>query len=232
MLKVVLLSHTPNPEHTVAAAARNCYSDSGASALYDSLTSGDTAALINRLCKLGHLSPFEHVSFTFGIDGVSRTLLAQLTRHRIASYSVKSQRYVSERDFSYVIPPKIAQSNEALDIFLGIMDRISKNYEELSKIVPKEDARYILPGACETSIVTTMNARALLNFFSLRLCMRAQWEIRALAQNMLKLVLQAAPSLFAKAGPGCVTGSCPEGDMTCGMAEEVRERFRALRAGV
>ncbi len=227
-MKVTLISHTPDPERVVAAAARNCYSDIGAASLYESLDDAGVLGLIKKLGKLGHYSPFEHASFTFGVEGVSRTLLAQITRHRIASFSVKSQRYVGEHDFAYIVPPKIAENEAASKIYENLMARIAEDYKKLAETVEIEDARYVLPGSCATSIVTTMNARALHNFFALRCCNRAQWEIHDLAFEMLRLVHIAAPALFVGAGPGCVTGTCPEGSMTCGKADQMREKCAGI----
>ena len=250
MLKVELLEYTQNPERVVAAAAKLCYSSSDIEGLLDGLTPEKTQTFIEHLMSLGHESPMEHVSFTFGIEGVSRALLAQITRHRIASYSVKSQRYVNETDFTYVIPPEIEKCPEAKEFFEKSMSESKHNYEELAKILyqkhfnrmvaegmpPKkaeiqaekaaiEDARFVLPNACETKMIVTMNARSLYNFFRLRCCNRAQWEIRELATRLLFLVREVAPVLFSKAGPGCVYGNCTEGMMSCGKMEEMRIKF-------
>ena len=247
MMIVRLIAHTPDPEKVVAAAAKLCYSDSHIEDLLDGLDEEKTA-------RLGHASPIEHASFTFGIEGVSRSLLAQITRHRIASFSVQSQRYVRLDDFRYVVPPAIEAVPEAKAAFLASMEQDAANYLDLARKleeghaarlmaegVPEkearkkaeklanEDARFVLPNACETKMVVTMNARSLHNFFRLRCCERAQWEIRALAEEMLRLVLPVAPHLFASAGPGCLTGPCPEGKMYCGRAAEVRDRYKALR---
>jgi len=181
------------------------------------------------LVEMGHLSPIEHVTFTFAVEGVSRALSHQMVRHRIGSYSQKSQRYVSEDAFEYIIPPSIAENKEAREIFTEQMEKIRVAYQNLRQIVHQEDARYVLPNACETKFVFTMNARSLHNFFKLRCCNRAQWEIRALAEAVYKEVKKVAPTLFASAGPACVSeGSCPEGKMTCGQIAQVREKYRQL----
>ena len=254
MMTVRLIAHTPEPEKVVAAAAKLCYSDSHIEDLLDGLDEAKTARFLAMLSDLGHASPIEHASFTFGIEGVSRALLAQITRHRIASFSVQSQRYVRLDDFRYVVPPSIEAVPEAKAAFLAGMEQDAANYLDLARKleeghtaclmaegVPEkearkkaeklanEDARFVLPNACETKMVVTMNARSLHNFFRLRCCERAQWEIRALAEEMLRLVLPVAPHLFAAAGPGCLAGPCPEGKMCCGRPEEVRARYRALR---
>lgn len=253
-MKVTLIAHTPEPEKVVAAAAKLCYSDAHIGDLLDGLTEEKTTKFLNMLTDLGHASPVEHASFTFGIEGVSRTLLAQITRHRIASYSVQSQRYVRLDDFRYVVPPEIEAIPEAKQAFLDTMNEDARRYLDLVKKLEQahtaeymaqgmeekaarakasklanEDARFVLPNACETKMVVTMNARSLNNFFSLRCCNRAQWEIRALAKEMLKLVYPIAPTLFRYAGPGCLRGGCPEGRMSCGKPQEVRAEFAAMR---
>ena len=222
--------------------------------LLDGLDEEKTARFLTMLSDLGHASPIEHASFTFGIEGVSRTLLAQITRHRIASFSVQSQRYVRLDDFRYVIPPEIEAIPEAKAAFIESMNEDAQRYLDLvqkledghtarlmAEGMPEkqarakaskqanEDARFVLPNACETKMVVTMNARSLQNFFHLRCCSRAQWEIRALAEEMLRLVYPVAPHLFAKAGPACVSGPCPEGKMCCGRTAEVRARYAALK---
>lgn len=217
MVKVELIAYTPHPERTVAAAARLCYSPRSATELYDDLSDQEIASLIKRLRRMGHTSTFEHASFTFAIEGISRVLSHQLVRHRIASYSQKSQRYVSEAQFNYVIPSSISSDQAALQLYTEKIEELQKAYGELCKIVPKEDARYILPNATETKVVATFNARSLLNFFKLRCCERAQWEIRILANQMLELVQDVAPNLFKNAGPSCVSeGVCHEGALSCG----------------
>lgn len=226
-MKVLLLRHTPEPEMAVAQAAKLCYSAVGVEAIAEKLTPEKTAEFIRRLLAMGHVSALEHASFTFGVEGVSRSLTHQLVRHRLASYSQQSQRYVASRDFAYILPDTIAARPEAAGRVRTLMADIAAVYADLLAAgVPAEDARYVLPNACETKIVVTMNARELLHFFRLRCCRRAQWEIRALAETMLARARTAAPALFQNAGPGCVTGPCPEGEYSCGQAAEVRERYR------
>lgn len=298
---VQLLAHTPEPEKIIASAAKLCYSEADIATLMDGLTEEKIDSFIKRLSDLGHESPIEHISFTFGIEGVSRALLAQLTRHRIASYSVQSQRYVNMSNFNFVTPPAIHNNPNLLNAYNNymeetvvlydilkkgiIVDLMFKRYpqelenifkefclslnmdeseiietlkiatdfwkeyypnkeceipdffknnlsfweeialehfkelhkEEYRKIVKEaqEDARFILPNACETKIIVTMNARSLMNFFKLRCCTRAQWEIREVANEMLKLVKEVAPEIFKNAGPACKRGPCPEGAMSC-----------------
>lgn len=241
-MNVTLLTHTPDPEKIVASAAKLCYSSAKVSDIMDGLDAEKTEKFLNMLMSLGHESPIEHITFTFGIEGVSRSLLAQFTRHRIASYSVKSQRYVSEKQFSFVTPPEIEKNPAAKKIYLEAMEKDVEDYNRLADIMKEqhmaagmdekkaekaaqEDARYILPNACETNMIVTMNARSLYNFFHHRCCTRAQWEIRECAYQMYKLVKDVAPTIFKKAGPSCVAGPCPEGKMTCGLAAEMRKKY-------
>ena len=213
-MNVQLLAHTPAPEQLVAASAKLCYSAASIADLA-AIEADKAAEFIGKLPE-AHQSPFEHISFTFGIEGVSRAMLAQITRHRIASFSVQSQRYVSMDEFGYVVPPSITANQDALDAYEHFMDRADLVYTYLRSCgIPAEDARFVLPNACETRMIVTMNARELLHFFSLRCCKRAQWEIRAVADEMLRLCKEVAPEIFAKAGPGCVRGHCPEGKMRC-----------------
>ncbi len=233
-LEVRLLSHTPEPQETVALAGRLCYSDSGILALRGAVE-GKAAQFVEKLMKLGHLSPLEHASFTFGVEGVSRALLAQITRHRIASFSVQSQRYVKQGEASYVVPPAVEELGpDAVAEFARQMETAQEYYRYwLGRGLKAEDARFVLPNAAETRMVFTMNARELLHFFSLRCCNRAQWEIRALAWAMLGMCLREAPAIFAGAGAGCVNSGCTEGSMSCGdpaFANAMQSELRALAA--
>lgn len=242
-LKVRLLTHTPDPQKIMAAAAKLCYARADIDSVMEGLTPEKTDDFIDMLSSLGHESPMEHMTFTFGIENVSRALLAQITRHRMASFSVQSQRYVKETDFEFILPPAIAEDKTASEKYLATMKDIAKAYNELADILKQryidegmdarsaekkaiEDARFVLPNACTTKMIVTMNARSLLNFFKLRCCSRAQWEIRELATQMLMLVKEVAPCVFKNAGPACVRGACSEGSMTCGKAKEMREKFK------
>lgn len=218
-LKVKLIAHTPDADKVVAAAAKLCYSAADVDTLMDGLTADKVEAMCQKLADLGHESPIEHASYTFAVEGVSRALLAQLTRHRIASYSVQSQRYVDKSDFDYVIPPSIEADTRLAEEFRATMHELALYYNDLVERfnIPNEDARFVLPNACDTRIIFTMNARSLHNFFKLRCCNRAQWEIRAMADEMLKLCREVSPVLFKSAGPSCaVTGKCSEGAYCCG----------------
>lgn len=259
MLKVKILSHTPNPERVIATAAKLCYSPSDINQIEEGLTVQEVERFTGMLAALGHESPFEHASFTFAIEGVSRALTHQLVRHRLASFSQQSQRYVDMSGVEFIKSDLIADNSEASEAFDIISDAIMENYniiknaimqdlavkymysnvsklpisqssqqewmnwfkeeypKEYSKIekIANENARAILPNACETKIVVTMNVRALFNFFAHRCCERAQDEIRSLARVMLLEVKKVSPSLFKKAGSPCAGGICPEGAMQC-----------------
>lgn len=238
-LQVTLIAHTPFPEEVIALAGRRCYSSLDNAALQERVTQESPGEFIKKLMGMGHVTPIEHASFTFAVEGVSRSLLAQITRHRIASFSVQSQRYVGETAaknpegvFDYIIPPRIqALGPGAVEEFGRQMREIQNWYDRWVEALgggrdAYEDARFVLPNAAETKFVFTMNARELWHFFTLRLCFRAQWEIRALAEEMLKLVRRVAPTVFARAGPACVRGPCPEGEMNCGRIQEAREKYR------
>ena len=252
-MKVELLAYTPDADKIVAAAAKLCYAKSDIDTLMDKLTPDKVETFLDMLSEIGHESPVEHASFTFGIEGVSRALLAQITRHRIASFSVQSQRYVDKSGFDYITPPEIADIPEALEEFNRAMEEDAKHYASLKAILVKarkqrfldegkteaeaqkmaekaanEDARFVLPNACDTRMIVTMNVRSLRNFFKLRCCARAQWEIREVAVEMLRLCKSVAPILFASAGPSCVSGKCSEGAMSCGKAKEMREFYKGL----
>lgn len=264
MLKVKILEHTPNPEKVIAAAAKLCYSSVGVDEITEGLTEEATSKFIKMLASYGHESPMEHVSFTFAIEGVSRSLTHQLVRHRVASYSQQSQRYVKLKAFEYIIPPAIENNEECKKIFMAAMQKDQEDYdklvdilkaEELEKLVTNyketkgveelsekifkslgskaekkaiEDARYVFPNACETKIIVTMNVRELIHFFKHRCCDRAQWEIRDMADEMLRQAKAVAPNIFLGCGPSCVKGPCTEGAMSCGKVLEMREKYNLM----
>lgn len=234
-LKVALIRHTLSPEETVALGARLCYSRATIDDLTQRVSAKDQSDFVQKIMGMGHESVLEHATFTFGVEGVSRVLLAQLTRHRLASFSVQSQRYVSyENGFGYIMPPKIAALGEdAQAEYHRQMQQMHEWYCQWQERLgtgegSNEDARFVLPGACETRLMVTMNVRELRHFFSLRMCSRAQWEIRALATEMHRLCMQVAPALFADAGPGCLRGACPEGAKSCGKLLQIREERKAM----
>ena len=235
-LKVILLRMTPDPDELTAMAARLCYASADIESLKEKTESRDQTEFLKRVMGRGHLSVSEHATFTFAVEGVSRSLLAQLTRHRIASFSVQSQRYVSMADgFDYVIPPTIsALGPEEEARFMEQMETMHGWYREWQEKLggpgesANQDARFVLPNAAATRLVMTMNARELRHFFELRCCSRAQWEIREMAWQMLALAKKEAPALFDNAGPACLRGACPEGNNSCGKAAQVRERVEQL----
>jgi len=229
-MNVTIIEHTPNPELTVALAARLCYSPVSINDLRAKLELSDIEQFLDKIMSLGHHSVLEHTSYTFGIEGISRVTTHQLVRHRIASFSQQSQRYVSHKDqFTSIMPDSIAENVDAREIFAFMSETVHKAYAQLVELgIPPEDARYILPNATESKIIMTMNARELLHFFTLRCCQRAQWEIREMAVEMLRLVRLTAPTIFREAGPGCIGGPCPEGQFCCGQTAEVREFFKSL----
>lgn len=213
-MKVELLSHTPQPEKLCAMAAKLCYS-AGMPRKKD-LTPDKAGPFLERIMESGHLSVLEHACFTFGIEGISRACSHQLVRHRLASFSQQSQRYVEESTPNYIVPGSVVEAGDAINLYNRHMEQSWVVYKALlAEGIPAEDARFVLPNAAETKLVMTMNARELLHFFSLRCCNRAQWEIRLLANDMLQLVKLAAPVLFAQAGAPCGYGPCPEGAMSC-----------------
>lgn len=229
--KVELLSFTPNARELIYAAFRQCYYAGAAADMWPRLLSGEIspeaqAEFIEQVLRSGHVSPVEHVSFTFAVSGVSRALTHQLVRHRLASFSQQSQRYVDGSGFGCVVPPAVARSPEALAAFTRCMDALRAGYREIKDALEgagrgdkaAEDARFVLPQAAETRIVFSMNCRSLLNFFEQRCCARAQWEIRALAERCLELCRAALPVIFERAGPRCERlGWCPEGSkFSCG----------------
>lgn len=238
-LNVKLIRHTLAPEEVVALGARLCYSKARIDNLTERVEKQDQTDFCRRILQMGHESVMEHASFTFGVEGVSRVLLAQLTRHRMASFSVQSQRYVSyEKGFGYVVPPKIeALGPDAVAEYERQMDQMHAWYTSWQEKLgtgegSNEDARFVLPGGCETRLMVTMNVRELRHFFSLRMCSRAQWEIRALASQMHKLCMEVAPALFANAGPACLRGACTEGEKTCGRMAEIRAEREKLIASL
>lgn len=276
MLKVKLLAYTPDAESIVASAAKLCYSPVGVEEIMEKQSRESIVNFIDKLSSISHYSPFEHATFTFAIEGVSRTTEIQLARHRIASYSIQSGRYVNRENPEFTMPPAIFNNEKAKKIYLKQMKSAQKAYDDLTVELileqleagnlrdewlnfirdnkfgltedelevdlranlldfknqwPKEfsvmekkaieNARYVHPQAITTKIVATMNARSLMNFFGLRCCNRAQWEIRTLADMMLREVYNVAPAIFSKSGAPCTNGKCPEGHMTCGQPRKL-----------
>lgn len=237
--RVELLSYTPDALSLIYAACRQCYHAGFVADMWPRLRSGEISReeqgrFLTRIMESGHTSPIEHVSFSFALEGISRALSHQLVRHRIASYSQQSQRYVDASRFAYIMPPAIAADPEARRRFEACMDDIGQAYRELKTLLEarqrtgaaaNEDARFVLPQAAETRLVVTMNCRALLNFFAHRCCQRAQWEIRHVASLMLERCREVLPEVFALAGAPCERlGYCPEGErFSCGRAPVLKK---------
>ncbi|MBU0503249.1 MAG: FAD-dependent thymidylate synthase [Candidatus Omnitrophota bacterium] len=227
-LNVKILDATKDAISIIYAACRQCYSPKFAGDLIEEVKSDARKQedFVRKVVSSGHESPIEHVKFTFAIEGVSRALTHQLVRHRIASFSQQSQRYVKATNFNYIIPPSIEQNKDLKGKFIRMMEEIQTGYNDLldhfkrkdeSGEQVNQDARFLLPQAAETKIVVTMNCRELLHFFEQRCCNRAQWEIRGLALEMLKICQDKLPAVFADAGAKCVKLSyCPESaQFTC-----------------
>ena len=231
-MRVELLAHTPNARELIYAAFRQCYHAGYVGDMWPRLLAGEPnrerqAEFVAQILESGHTSPIEHVAFTFALSGVSRALTHQLVRHRLASYSQQSQRYVEASRFDYIMPPAVAKNAAARERFMAFMDEAGKAYRDIRELLEadgrmgaqaNEDARFVLPQAAQTRIVVTMNCRSLLNFFEQRCCMRAQWELRAAANQMLDICREALPEIFTPAGARCERlRHCPEGErFTCG----------------
>ncbi|MEM3626803.1 MAG: FAD-dependent thymidylate synthase [Candidatus Bathyarchaeia archaeon] len=232
-MKVKLLRYTADAERLCGTAASTSIRTGSPSEIFEKMDVEKAKQIIKRVTSYGHVSVIEHASFTFSIEGVSRAMTHQLVRHRIASYTQQSQRYVTYDALEkFVTPPSIANNLEAKKAFDETLEKIAETYQGLLKMgIPKEDARFILPNAAKTNIIVTMNARELHHFFNLRCCARSQWEIREVATEMLRQAKKAAPALFENAGPTCVAlGYCPEGKMKpheCNI-EEIRKQFQKL----
>jgi thymidylate synthase (FAD) len=236
VVKVKLLQATVNPDLLVSSAARGCYSEKSSAELYSKNSGTPQDKYLAGVIGSGHLSVLEHAVFTFSIDGISRACSHQLVRHRVASYSQQSQRYVlfpnvDELDYDkleeqFVVPPNIAKKENRKKFYLDACYAALKNYytmvqslnseDAITAEQAQEDARMLLPNAAKTKLTVTMNARELQHFFALRCCKRAQWEIRELAWEMFHLVTEVAPNIFKQAGPGCLTDGCKEGKHACG----------------
>lgn len=225
-LKVELIGYTSDPEQNVVAAIRQCYASVGAKELKEKTTDEVKRRLIKQVISSGHTSTLEHASFTFAIDGVSRVTEIHLIRHRIASFSIQSGRYVKRGDAAYRVPPKIKnlEDKKLLEKYLKHLENSQELYNQLIDAgIPAEDARFCQPQSVQVKIVMTMNARELLHFFSVRSCTRAQWEIREVAQQMLNLVKEVAPIIFENAGPPCISEKiCDQGKMSCGIWKNIK----------
>ena len=274
-MNVELIAYTPEAGKIISAAGKLCYSSADIESMMAGIDEETENYFVDMLIDSGHESTIEHASYTFAVEGISRAAHTQLIRHRIASFSVQSQRYVNLHDFKYIVPPSVSANCGALKEFEELMYAAKEKYNKIGEYLlednfkricedktdlsgreiseafdllkqnkcedknlkeyyrqagksANEDARFVLPNSCETKIIVTMNARSLYNFFRLRLCARAQWEIRALAGKMLDKLKEVSPVLFKKAGPPCVySGSCPEGRMSCGKMRGIIKKFGA-----
>lgn len=232
-MRVELLRFTPDPERLCAAAAMTSYKNKEASGLFEKLDLDKARKTLRRVIGHGHLSVIEHASFTFSVEGVSRALTHQLVRHRLASYTQQSQRYVGYSTLrDYVVPERIEENEKAKKVYENALTQVMEAYQRLLDYgILMEDARYVLSNAAKTNIVITMNARELRHFFNLRCCMRAQLEMREMATEMLRQAKRAAPVLFENAGPSCVEfGYCPEKELkpsTCRI-NEIKKKFIKL----
>jgi len=232
-LKIKLLRFTADAERLCGTAASTSIKSGSPSDIFEKMDAETAKKKIRRVTGYGHGSVIEHASFTFSIEGVSRAMTHQLVRHRIASYTQQSQRYVTYDTLeSYVTPPSIEKDKKARTNYEQTLAKISETYQNLLKMgIRKEDARFVLPNAAKTNIIVTMNARELRHFFNLRCCQRAQWEIKQTATEMLKLAKKATPALFENAGPSCVEiGYCFEGKMKpteCNIPQ-IKKHFQNL----
>jgi len=211
---VELLAYSPDPERVVAVAARRSYSRHPAKELWDELGDEEVSELLYRVIRQRHLSVLEHVHFTFAVEGVSRALSHQLVRHRIASYTQQSQQRASEQHFEFVVPPEIEDDPVLVREFQETMNNLGTAYQRmLDKGVKKGLARYVLPNACTTKLIMTMNARSLFNLISQRICGVEEWEFRTVATKIHEVLMTVAPNIFKYAGPPCVTELvCYEGE--------------------
>lgn len=228
-LQVKILAHTPEPLSVIYASFRQCYHAGYVGDMWERLQNGEIsrekqAEFVRNIISSGHESPIEHVSFTFALSGVSRALTHQLVRHRIASYSQQSQRYVDAGSMDYILPPAIKRNPKILARYEAFMEEVGRAYHDIKTMLEedgrgslaKEDARMVLPQAAASNIVVTMNCRSLFNFFEHRCCTRAQWEIRDCANKMLLECRRVLPEIFSAAGAKCERlGYCPEGEKFC-----------------
>ena len=225
-MKVKLLAHTPEPEKVISMAAKLCYSPVGVDEIAENLTQESINKFLNMLVSMGHESPIEHVTFTFGIEGISRSCSHQIVRHRIASFSQQSQRYVKLDQFEYIIPPEIERNEEAKKIFIESMNKCQEDYDKLVEILFAKHYQELLDKGVSEKKAKSQAEK--MSIEDARYVFPNAWEIRELATEMLRLVREVAPILFNNVGPNCLNGACPEGKMTCGKIKDVREKFKNL----
>ncbi len=222
---VELLAYTPNPERLVAVAARRSYDKRSAMQIWAGMTDAEVARLLQQVIRHGHTSVLEHINFTFALEGISRALSHQLVRHRMASYTQQSQQRADERNAAFIVPPEIEKNSELTKEFQEKVKALAEFYTRAIEVgIPKGQARYILPNACVTQIIMTMNARSLFNLISQRTCGVEEWEFRTLASKIHQILLEVAPNIFIHAGPRCVTDLvCLEGEKgeKCGLYRNI-----------
>ena len=218
-MEVTIISYTKDPDKVCASAAFTSWKKHSTKELFEELNEKERNDFLKMVIGFGHLSVTEHANFTFSVSGISRACSHQLVRHRMASYTQQSQRYVKfKKDEIEYVTPKTIEKSKFHPEYKEMMVKIAEFYEKmLNAKIPAEDARYIVPNAAFTNLTVTMNARELRHFFALRLCERSQWEIKEMAQRMLSEVKKVAPVLFDDAGIQCeLIGYCPEGSLSCG----------------
>jgi thymidylate synthase (FAD) len=222
---IELLTHTPEPERLVAVAAKRSYDKRSAMQIWEEMTDAEVARLLHRVIRHGHTSVLEHISFTFAIEGISRSLSHQLVRHRMGSYTQQSQQRSDQRGFAFTVPPEIRKNSELAIEFQEKVKALAEFYTRAIETgVPKGQARYILPNACVTRIIMTMNARSLFNLISQRTCGAEEWEFRMVASKIHRILLEVAPNIFSHAGPRCVVDLvCLEGEKgkKCGFYRNI-----------
>ena len=225
---VKLISKPKNLLRTIYTACRTCYSADSPVNIYDNADDEEKMLkLINRVISSGHYSTIEHIQISFAISNVSRACTHQLVRHRHMSFSQKSQRYVKEKgQFDYIIPPTIERDENLKSKFEDFMTKISQMYLEFTEAgIPAEDARFILPNACSSSLVASLNLREMIHLANLRLCTRAQYEIRMMTKAMCDALIKEEPWLKDYLVPKCVRlGYCDE-DKSCGRMITKSELF-------
>lgn len=230
-MDVYIIARTSNPLQTIETAARTCYSDKSPKEIIEDIKNHPnhekSMKYVRGVFKSGHLSVFEHVSFTFGIEDVSRAFLAQITRHRLASFSVRSQRYVDMRSaYQNTIEETLKYLSNMKEE--NVIKYINESFEGYNASLEdgdlKEMARLLLPEATLTTMVVTMNVRELVHLFSLRLCVRAWKPMRDVVEKMYECVMEELPEVFELVGPSCKTlGYCPEGNRSCGKAPTIKQ---------
>lgn len=225
---VKLISKPDNMLKTIYTACRTCYSAQSPVDMYENDADEEKMLkLIKNVVASGHHSTIEHIQVSFAISNVSRACTHQLVRHRLMSFSQKSQRYVQEKgQFDYIIPPTIDKNSELREEFISFMNEISDKYQKFVEAgIPAEDARFVLPNAASSSLVASLNLRELIHLANLRLCTRAQYEIRCMVKDMCDALIKEEPWLKEYLVPKCeALGFCDE-HKSCGRKITKKELF-------